>query len=300
MKECQTCIPWLQPIFMAFNFWELSRPPKQFPLVINTKTFLFLVKSSIMTGKLWNPISACAAIGIIFIFATLWNLQSHDISYQQDLEVQEQLDSEPKINVTEVEPPVPVETRLSFLDIATKHGTDKVNPHHYNYSRYSSLGLIYLLTTSRSVRKISWSYQRPASEDARDWAGMQHGIWPRKVLLHMAGVPPSCWSGQSGHSIVASYADTVKVLHRIRSRLCREMVSRHDEHQSFHRRSIRYRLPRKVHLSLRRRFWRDHRWRRTLHEPTDHVLQQIVSDRQTWWYLLHRRPVDELSGSIWW
>ena len=145
-----------------------------------------------MAGKLWNPISACAAIGIIFIFATLWNLQSHDILYQQDLEVQGTSDPEPDVNTTEVEPPELVETRLSFLEIATKHGTDKVNPHHYNYSRVSRPSLIHIIITSRSVRIFFGSNQRSASEDVGDWPGMQHGIRSWKVLLHMAGVSPSC------------------------------------------------------------------------------------------------------------
>ncbi|KAG4439331.1 hypothetical protein IFR05_005206 [Cadophora sp. M221] len=91
-----------------------------------------------MSGKFWNPVSACAIIGILFLFTTLWNLQSHDNLYRQQADGQDPAVSEDEAGSSEVEVPELTEPRLSFLEIATKHGTDKVNPHHYNhmYEKY--------------------------------------------------------------------------------------------------------------------------------------------------------------------
>ncbi|KAH7330488.1 hypothetical protein BKA65DRAFT_597539 [Rhexocercosporidium sp. MPI-PUGE-AT-0058] len=77
-----------------------------------------------MSGKFRNPVLACAITGILFLFTTLWYLQYHNVSYHQHLDGQV---------VLEEEAPEVAEPRLSFLEIATKHGTDKVNPHHYNH-----------------------------------------------------------------------------------------------------------------------------------------------------------------------
>ena len=34
-----------------------------------------------MQGRIFNYVSVSAAVGILFLFATLWNLQSRDILY---------------------------------------------------------------------------------------------------------------------------------------------------------------------------------------------------------------------------
>jgi hypothetical protein len=94
-----------------------------------------------MAVRLFNTVSIGAVCGIIFVFVTLWQLQSRDLFYTS-LD-QSNSTSIAKIvtnssRVTDVEIAEPEPTRLSFLDIATKHGTDKVTIHHYNYSEFPS------------------------------------------------------------------------------------------------------------------------------------------------------------------
>jgi hypothetical protein len=101
-----------------------------------------------MQGRIFNFVSVSAAVGILFLFATLWNLQSRDILYTH-LEEFERV-STPTQNTTvpedvltgkttEIVEPTPEPTRPSFLEIATKWGTDKVTTHHYNYSECTVL-----------------------------------------------------------------------------------------------------------------------------------------------------------------
>jgi hypothetical protein len=102
-----------------------------------------------MAVRIFNPVSVSAAVGILFLFTTLWNLNSRDILYTH-LEENEKATStsakNPKIltdnssvidSTSEITIPEPGPTRLSFLEIATKHGTDKVTTHHYNHSECS-------------------------------------------------------------------------------------------------------------------------------------------------------------------
>ncbi|KAL2067581.1 hypothetical protein VTL71DRAFT_2006 [Oculimacula yallundae] len=86
-----------------------------------------------MTGKLLNPISTCLTIGVLFLIVTIWNLRSHDGFYRSKGKVPTPDDLEVKATRIGVDTLNIDEARLSFLEIATKHGTDKVNPHHYNY-----------------------------------------------------------------------------------------------------------------------------------------------------------------------
>lgn len=106
-----------------------------------------------MSGIFRNPVSACAVIGILFLFTTLWNLQSHDNLYRSQLDDQETVVLEDNASTSEIDVPELAEHRLSFLEIATKHGTDKVNPHHYYYSAlFLFLHLeAYILTNLYSV-----------------------------------------------------------------------------------------------------------------------------------------------------
>ncbi len=89
-----------------------------------------------MAVRMLNTVSVSAIVGIIFLFATLWNLQSREVLYH-DLEIPSNVTAttEENENAASVEPVQPQENRASFLEIASKHGTDKVNPHHYNYSK---------------------------------------------------------------------------------------------------------------------------------------------------------------------
>jgi hypothetical protein len=102
-----------------------------------------------MAIRIFNPVSISAAVGILFLFATLWNLQSRDILYTHLEETEKPTMIVPANttefaaeNATEVAIPEPEQepepTRHSFLEIATKYGTDKVTTHHYNYSKFSS------------------------------------------------------------------------------------------------------------------------------------------------------------------
>jgi hypothetical protein len=96
-----------------------------------------------MQGKIFNFVSVSAAVGIVFLFATLWNLQQRDIQYTHleeterstplPMEIPEELLID---NSTEMVKPEPEPTRPSFLEIATKWGTDKVTTHHYNHSEF--------------------------------------------------------------------------------------------------------------------------------------------------------------------
>jgi hypothetical protein len=96
-----------------------------------------------MQGKICNFVSVSAAVGIVFLFATLWNLQQRDILYTHleetekstpsPMEIQEELLVD---NSTEIVEPEPEPTHPSFLEIATKWGTDKVTTHHYNHSEF--------------------------------------------------------------------------------------------------------------------------------------------------------------------
>ncbi|PMD60376.1 uncharacterized protein K444DRAFT_629346 [Hyaloscypha bicolor E] len=93
-----------------------------------------------MQGRIFNFVSVSAAVGILFLFATLWNLRSRDVLYTH-LEEFEKVT--PTQNTTvpedvladnaEITEPTAGATRPSFLEIATKWGTDKVTVHHYNY-----------------------------------------------------------------------------------------------------------------------------------------------------------------------
>jgi len=89
-----------------------------------------------MAGKIFNLVSVSAVIGIFFLFTTLWNLQSRDPLYSE-LVVPANVSATRLANATTTtsEVPEPTATRPSFLEIAIKHGTDKVNPHHYNFSK---------------------------------------------------------------------------------------------------------------------------------------------------------------------
>jgi hypothetical protein len=134
-----------------------------------------------MVAKIFNFVSVSAAVGILFLFVTLWNLQSRDILYTH-LEESEKatptstklsettadnsttVDISTKVAATEPEP-----TRLSFLEIATKHGTDKVTTHHYNHSEFSPFPLNFQSNRSHSVRKIPRPNSRQAVEDAGNW-----------------------------------------------------------------------------------------------------------------------------------
>ena len=98
-----------------------------------------------MAIRIFNPVSVSAAVGILFLFATLWNLQSRDILYTHLEETERPTMIVPANttefateNVTEVAipEPEPEPTRPSFFEIATKYGTDKVTTHHYNYSEF--------------------------------------------------------------------------------------------------------------------------------------------------------------------
>jgi hypothetical protein len=114
-----------------------------------------------MQGRIFNFVSVSAAVGILFLFATLWNLQSRDILYTH-LEEFEKVT--PTQNATvpedvladnaEIAEPTAGATRPSFLEIATKWGTDKVTVHHYNYSRFSRSLEGFNSNTTLSVRKI--------------------------------------------------------------------------------------------------------------------------------------------------
>jgi hypothetical protein len=96
-----------------------------------------------MQGKIFNFVSVSAAVGIVFLFATLWNLQQRDIQYTHLEETEKSTPSPMKTpeellvddskEVSEPEPE-PEPNRPSFLEIATKWGTDKVTTHHYNHS----------------------------------------------------------------------------------------------------------------------------------------------------------------------
>lgn len=100
-----------------------------------------------MAVKLFNSVTVGSALGIIFLFATLWNLQSRELLYQTLEEGSLNATATPtsefdefSVNATATtieEVPEPTATRLSFLEIATKYGTDKVTVHHYNYSKSS-------------------------------------------------------------------------------------------------------------------------------------------------------------------
>lgn len=102
-----------------------------------------------MAVKLFNTVTVGSALGIIFLFATLWNLQSREPLYQtlEEGSLNATATSSSAFDefganatATEVEEiPEPTPTRLSFLEIATKHGTDKVTVHHYNYSKSAFL-----------------------------------------------------------------------------------------------------------------------------------------------------------------
>jgi hypothetical protein len=120
-----------------------------------------------MAGRIFNPVSVSAVVGILFLFATLWNLQSRDILYTH-LEENEKATPTPTPtefpeitaenstiaeNTTEVAIPEPEPTRLSFLEIATKYGTDKVTTHHYNYSEFRALPTFFNLTNSTVYEK---------------------------------------------------------------------------------------------------------------------------------------------------
>lgn len=97
--------------------------------------FFWETHSFNMVGKIFNLVSISAVIGIFFLFTTLWNLQSRDPLYRE-LVVPSNVSTTESANATNTtaEMPEPTATRPSFLEIATKHGTDKVNPHHYNFS----------------------------------------------------------------------------------------------------------------------------------------------------------------------
>ena len=98
-----------------------------------------------MQSRIFNFVSVSSAVGILFLFATLWNLQSRDILYthleefekatptKNTTEIPEEVVAD---NTTEIVEPTPEPTRPSFLEIATKWGTDKVTTHHYNYSKF--------------------------------------------------------------------------------------------------------------------------------------------------------------------
>lgn len=100
-----------------------------------------------MAVKIFNFVSVSAAVGILFLFATLWNLQSRDILYTHLEESEKATPTSTRVpettahnsttidKTTKVTIPEPEPTRLSFLEIALKHGTDKVTTHHYNYSK---------------------------------------------------------------------------------------------------------------------------------------------------------------------
>lgn len=100
-----------------------------------------------MQAKIFNFVSVSAAVGIVFLFATLWNLQQRDIQYTHleetekstpsPMEIPEELlvDNSTEIVDPELEPESEP-TRPSFLEIATKWGTDKVTTHHYNHSEF--------------------------------------------------------------------------------------------------------------------------------------------------------------------
>jgi hypothetical protein len=101
-----------------------------------------------MQGRIFNFVSVSAAVGILFLFATLWNLQQRDILYTHleetenpkptPTEIPEELLVDNSTEIAEPEPePTPEPTRPTFLEIATKWGTDKVTTHHYNYSMIS-------------------------------------------------------------------------------------------------------------------------------------------------------------------
>jgi hypothetical protein len=115
-----------------------------------------------MQGRIFNFVSVSAAVGILFLFATLWNLQSRDILYThleefekvtptQNTTVPEDVLANNTNGITELtgEP-----TRPSFLEIATKWGTDKVTVHHYNHSEFSRSLEGFTSNTTLSVRKI--------------------------------------------------------------------------------------------------------------------------------------------------
>lgn len=119
-----------------------------------------------MQGRIFNFVSVSSAVGILFLFATLWNLQSRDILYthleefekatptKNTTEISEDIVAD---NTTETVDPTPEPTRLSFLEIATKWGTDKVTTHHYNFSEFSQL--FDALKTNRSQCMRSTSSQ---------------------------------------------------------------------------------------------------------------------------------------------
>jgi hypothetical protein len=96
-----------------------------------------------MQGKIFNFVSVSAAVGIVFLFATLWNLQQREIRYTHLEDTEKSTPSPtgtPEVllvddSTEDLEPEPESELiRPSFLEIATKWGTDKVTTHHYNHS----------------------------------------------------------------------------------------------------------------------------------------------------------------------
>jgi hypothetical protein len=148
-----------------------------------------------MQGKIFNFVSVSAAVGIVFLFATLWNLQQRDILYTHleetekstppPMEIPEELLIDNSTEIAELEPE-PEPTRPSFLEIATKWGTDKVTTHHYNYSELVLSFNCSQTNKLHSVRKVPRTQSRPTLENARNWARMRYGLRPRQVLLHLA------------------------------------------------------------------------------------------------------------------
>jgi hypothetical protein len=115
-----------------------------------------------MQGRIFNYVSVSSAVGILFLFATLWNLQSRDVLYThleefekvtptQNTTVPEDVLADNTNGITEL---TGERTRPSFLEIATKWGTDKVTVHHYNHSEFSRSLEGFTSNTTLSVRKI--------------------------------------------------------------------------------------------------------------------------------------------------
>jgi hypothetical protein len=116
-----------------------------------------------MQGKIFNFVSVSAAVGIVFLFVTLWNLQQQDIQYTHLEETEnptpspmgtpEELLVGDSTEILEPEPE-PESTRPSFLEIATKWGTDKVTTHHYNHSEFFPSFIGSQTDKLHSVRKV--------------------------------------------------------------------------------------------------------------------------------------------------